>query len=65
MVDDSADDLVPFALESGGRMGADARAFLRRCADAADKPSVEIQYLHRAVSSVLQDGVARQLEPQN
>ena len=59
-----ADDLVPFALESGGRMGADARAVLKRCADAADKPNVEIQYLHRAISSVLQDTVARQLEPQ-
>ena len=58
-----ASDLVPFALETGGRLGADARAFLTRCANAAPRPEVEIQYLHRAISSVLQDGIARQLEP--
>ena len=55
-------DLVPFALETGGRLGTDARAFVIRMADAADDPFTELQYLYRAVSSVLQDGVARQLQ---
>ena len=58
---DSA-DLVPFALETGGRLGADARALLMKLADAADDRDEEIQFLYRAVSSVLQDGVARQLQ---
>ena len=56
-----SDDLVPFALETGGRMGVDARAFINRMAVAAEDPVAERQYLYRAVSSVLQDGVARQL----
>ena len=56
-------DLVPFALETGGRLGNDARAFLVRCANAADDPVKELSFLHRAVSSMLQDGVARQLLP--
>ena len=55
-------DLVPFALETGGRLGTEARSLLIKMADAADNPALEIQYLYRAVSSVLQDGVARQLE---
>ena len=55
-------DLVPFALETGGRLGADARGLLSRMADASDDPFFERQYLFRAISSVLQDGVARQLE---
>ena len=55
-------DLVPFALETGGRLGVDARAFLVRMSEAAEEPWRELQYLYRAVSSVLQDGVARQLE---
>ena len=57
------DDLVPFALETGGRLGSEARAFLLRCASRSDNPTTEIQYLYRAISSVLQDGVARQLQP--
>ena len=55
-------DLVPFALETGGRIGVDARALLNRMALAAEDPAAERQYLYRAVSSVLQDGVARQLQ---
>ena len=54
-------DLVPFALETGGRLGVDARAFVNRMASAAEDPVAERQYLYRAISSVLQDGVARQL----
>lgn len=54
-------ELVPFAVETGGRLGTDARALLARMANAADDRHNEIQYLYRAVSSVLQDGVARQL----
>jgi len=56
-------DLVPFALETGGRIGSEARAFLLKCASRADNLAIEIQYLYRAGSSVLQDGVARQLQP--
>jgi len=56
-------DLVPFALETGGCLGAAARAFILKCADAADEPEKERQYLYRAISSVLQDGVSRQLQP--
>ena len=55
-------DLVPFALETGGRLGSDARAFLQRCADASEDPDAERAYLYRAVSSLLQGGVARQLQ---
>lgn len=55
------EDLVPFAVETGGRLGTDARALLARMAQAAEEPDREIQYLQRAVSSILQDGVARQL----
>ena len=55
-------DLVPFAVETGGRIGTDARALLSRMADAADDRHTEIQYLYRAVSSILQDGVAKQLQ---
>ena len=55
-------DLVPFALETGGRIGSDARALLARMADAADDRQNEVQYLYRAISSVLQDGVAKQLQ---
>ena len=55
-------DLVPFALETGGRLGHAARVFLLRLAEAADDPAHERIYMYRAVSSILQDGVARQLE---
>ena len=55
-------DLVPFAVETGGRLGVDARAFLSRMAAAAEDPAAERQYLNTAISSVLQDGVARQLQ---
>ena len=54
-------DLVPFALETGGRLGVDARAFVNRLASAAEDPAAERQYLYGAISSVLQDGVAQQL----
>ena len=54
-------DLIPFAVETGGRLAADARAFLVRCADASPDRVRELQYLYRAVSTVVQDGVARQL----
>ena len=57
-----AADLVPFALETGGRLGAAARTFLMHLADGAEDPVAERNYLYRAVSSTLQDGVARQLE---
>ena len=57
-----SEDLVPLAIETGGRLGSDARAFLVRCANMADDPILELQYLYRAVSSLLQDGVARQLQ---
>ena len=58
-------DLVPFALETGGRMGNDARAFIARLADAADDRHSELQYLHRAISSMLQNGVAMMLQPKS
>ena len=57
---DSA-DLVPFALETGGRVGGDARALLQALVAEADDPAFELAYAYRALSSVLQDGVARQL----
>ena len=59
-----SEELVPFAVETGGRLGNAARAFLMGLADAADDPVNERVALYRAVSSVLQDGVARQLESQ-
>ena len=57
-----APDLVPFALETGGRLGTAARSFLMRMAGAAADPAAERVFMYRAVSSTLQDGVARQLE---
>ena len=57
-------DLVPFAVETGGRLGNAARAFLLRLAEAAEEPVLERVALYRAVSSTVQDGVARQLERQ-
>ena len=56
-----SNDLVPFALETGGRLGADARVLLARMAAASADPAREILYLQRAISSILQDGVSRQL----
>jgi len=56
-------DLVPFAVETGGRLSTEARAFIARMADAAEDRVNELRYLQQAVSSVLQDGLARQLEP--
>ena len=53
--------LVPFAVETGGRLSTEARAFIVRMAGAAENRTTELQYLYRAISSVLQDGVARQL----
>ena len=58
----AAPDLVPFALETGGRIGTAARAFLMRLAESSDDPAKECIYMYRAVSSILQDGVARQLQ---
>lgn len=55
-------DLVPFALETGGRIGNSARAFVIRMAEATERPATERLRLYRAISSTLQDGVARQLE---
>ena len=57
-----APDLIPFAVETGGRLGATARSFLMRMAQAAEDPAAERIFMYRAVSSTLQDGVARQLE---
>ena len=57
-------ELVPFALETGGRLGNAAKAFLQRLAQASEEPEKEAVRLYRAVSSTLQDGVARQLERQ-
>ena len=58
----ASDDLVPFAIETGGRLGTEARAFLLKCADCAEEPATELKYLYRAISTMLQDGVARQLQ---
>ena len=55
-------DLVPFAVETGGRLGNAARAFLLRIAEVAKEPVQERVALYRAISSTVQDGVARQLE---
>ena len=55
-------DLLPFAVETGGRLGADAKALLHAMAAHSQDPVRELGYLYRAVSSTLQDGVARQLE---
>ena len=58
----TSQDLVPFALETCGRLGADARAFVRKLSEAAEEPVKEAQYIYRAISSVLQNSVAQQLE---
>ena len=55
-------DLVPFPLETGGRLGVEARSFIAKMANASEHRTTEFAYLYRAVSSVLQDGVARQLQ---
>ena len=55
-------DLVPFAVETGGRLGTAARAFIMKCAETPDDPVKERQCLYRAILSPLQDGIARQLE---
>ena len=54
-------DLVPFAMETGGRLGTEARAFVKRLAHASEEPTKEAMYIYKALSVVLQDGVARQL----
>ena len=42
----TSSDLIPFALETGGRLGTEARAFLLRCAANTDEPwRRETQYL--------------------
>jgi hypothetical protein len=55
-------DLVPFPLETGGRLGMDARSFIARMANASEHCTTEFAFLYRAISSVLQDGVARQMQ---
>ena len=57
-----APDHVPFALETGGRLGAAAKTFLMRLAAGSEDPAAERVYIYRAVASTLQDGVARQFE---
>ena len=54
-------ELVPFAIETGGRLGGDARMLIALLAQACPNPAREMAYAYRAISSVLQDGVARQL----
>ena len=54
-------ELVPFALETGGRLGSDARMLLKLMADCSPDPVREQQFAYRAIASVLQDGIARQL----
>ena len=54
-------DLLPFSVETGGRLGMDARSLIKKLAEAADDPHAEAAYLHRAISSTLQDGIAKQL----
>ena len=46
---------------TGGRLGSDAKMLLRSMADHAVDPQRELTFCYRAVSAVLQDGVARQL----
>ena len=55
-------ELVPFAVDTGGRLGTSARAYLVRCAQASDDPNRELVYLYRAVSSVIQSGVVQMLQ---
>lgn len=57
-----AHDLIPFAMETGGRLGMAARAFVTKCAEVAEDPAKERAYVYRAISTTLQDGIARQLE---
>ena len=54
-------DLVQFAVGTGGRLGLDGRAFVNSMANAAKTVAAEGQVLYRSVSSISQDGVARQL----
>ena len=56
-----SDELVPFVAETGGRLSADARQFLRAMAREAVCPARELAFMYRAVSTTIQDGVARQL----
>ena len=44
-------------------MGNEAGAFLHRLADSAEDRHSELQYLYRAVSSTLQNGIAMMLQP--
>ena len=54
-------ELVPFAVETGGRFSPDARHFVKAMADCAVDPVAETAYIYRALSSMLQDAIARQL----
>ena len=49
-------------METGGQLGSDARALLQLMASGAPDPGEEMAYLYRAVSSVHQDGIARQFQ---
>ena len=55
-------DLVPSVIETGGRLGVDAKAFARKLAEALEDPVTESAFLYRAISSILQNAVAPQLE---
>ena len=54
-------ELVPLSIETGGCMGSDARMLLKLTADACVDPTRELAFAYRAISAILQDGVARQL----
>ena len=46
-------DLVPFAVETGGRLGGDAKSLLRKFALEAPDPSRELSFLYKAVSATV------------
>ena len=50
-------------METGGRLGTDARACLKLMADRTDDPVRELRWMQRAVSSALAAGVARMHTP--
>ena len=52
-------DLAPFALETGGRLGVDARAFANRMASASEDPAAERQCLHRAIQGHFERAAGR------
>ena len=56
-----ANTLVPFAIQTGGRLGVDAYALHNQMTNAAENPAAQRLLLYLSVSRVLQDGVARAL----